>query len=161
MATLNDNIQTYTHHLRLGEIQKAYRGIMTFMSDLKTFFETRYPDMLSSALYFGYMDMTYFALTPRNLKEQKLKIAVVYLHAEARFEFWLAGSNRKVQADTIERLRTVDLGDLVLSKVEPGIDAIVIKPIGEHPDFDHPEWMETILDQAFIQFVKDIESILA
>lgn len=161
MATLNESIQAYTHQLSLGEIQKAYRGIMTFMSDLKTVFEKRHPDMLSSALYFGYMDMTYFAMTPQNLRDQKLKIAIVYLHAEARFEFWLAGSNRKIQAETIERLKHIDLGSLVLSKVEPGVDAIVIKTIEDNPDFDHPETLGVMLDQAFIKFVQDIDAILA
>ena len=53
-------------------IQKAYKGIMTFMSGLKSHLENRYPDYIISALYLGYMDMTYFAFTPAFLKEKKV-----------------------------------------------------------------------------------------
>ncbi len=56
-------------------MQKAYKAIMTFMSGLCTYLEKKYPEYNTSALYFGYMDMTYFAFTPPGLKGKKLKIA--------------------------------------------------------------------------------------
>ena len=36
MDSLNDCVKEYTIQLGKGQIQKAYRGIMTFMSDLKS-----------------------------------------------------------------------------------------------------------------------------
>lgn len=53
---------------------------MDFMLDLRTELEGRYPDYAVGNLYAGYMDMTYFAFTPPDLKEKRLKIAIVYLH---------------------------------------------------------------------------------
>jgi len=96
MESLNEYIKKYKIQLSKGIIQKAYRGIMIFMSGLKNDLEKNYPDFIVSSLYFGYMDMTYFAFTPSDLKNKKLKIAIVFLHEQERFEAWLGGSNRKV-----------------------------------------------------------------
>ena len=82
MEPMNNLVKEYTEQLRKGRIQKAYRGIMAFMSGLVNFMENRYPGHHSSALYSGYMDMTYFAFTPLELKKKNLKIAVVYLHEQ-------------------------------------------------------------------------------
>lgn len=79
--------------MKEGKIQKAYRGIMSFMSELKTFLEQQSPDFVTSSLYFGYMDMTYFAFTPKKLKDKKLKIAIVFLHEDCRFEKYFFNQN--------------------------------------------------------------------
>ena len=110
MGSLNEDIREYTAQLQKGSIQRAYKGIMVFMSELKSALERKYPDYTSSALYYGYMDMTYFAITPPPpLKDKKLKIALVYLHTENRFEYWLAAANRMIQADIIKTLSGKDL----------------------------------------------------
>ena len=93
--SLDDDVREYTAQLRKGKIQKAYKGILTFMSGLRTHMAARYPEVAAGGLYAGAMDMTYFALTPPELKKRNLKIAVVYLHVQNRFEVWLSGSNRK------------------------------------------------------------------
>lgn len=53
MATLNDAITEYNAQLQKGQIQIAYKGIMTFMSRLKTALESSHPDYSVSGLYFG------------------------------------------------------------------------------------------------------------
>ncbi|MDD4089984.1 MAG: hypothetical protein PHP29_09875 [Tissierellia bacterium] len=42
MQSLNDFINEYTTQLRKGQIQKAYNGIMTFMSELKNYMVGRH-----------------------------------------------------------------------------------------------------------------------
>ena len=160
MDSLNNHIQEYNIQLSKGQIQKAYKGIMTFMSGLRTYLESRYPEFTSSALYFGYMDMTYFAFTPSDLKSKKLKIAVVYLHNEGRFEVWLGGSNRKIQGEYIDLMRCKDTGKYNLSKVLPGVDSIIESILVEHPDFDHPEELKKLIEKKTIEFANDISSIL-
>ena len=86
MESINESIKEYATQLSKGRIQKAYKGIMTFMSELRSYLESKYPDYTAGNLYFGYMDMTYFAFTPADLKNKKLKIAVVYLHEKGVFE---------------------------------------------------------------------------
>jgi hypothetical protein len=76
MQSLNESVREYAQ-LQLGQIQKAYKGIITFMSGLKSYLESRHSDYVASGLYFGYMDTTYFAFTPLELKQRSLKIAIV------------------------------------------------------------------------------------
>jgi hypothetical protein len=160
MDSLNDSVREYTIQLGKGHIQKAYKGIMTFMSDLKVYLENQNPDYSASALYFGYMDMTYFAFTPTALKNRKLKIAIVYLHETCRFEIWLAGMNRTIQAEYIAFLSQKNIGRYTLSQILPGVDSIIAFILVKQPDFDHPDELKKRIDEKLIDFVKDIESML-
>lgn len=46
-------------------------SLTVILSDLRIYLEGRHPDYSAGNLYFGYMDMTYFAFTPAALKEKK------------------------------------------------------------------------------------------
>jgi hypothetical protein len=160
MDTLNANIQEYRVQLAKKQIQKAYLGIMTFMSGLSSTLAGRHPDFLVSGLYFGYMDMTYFAFTPTNLKNLKLKIAIVYLHEEGRFEAWLGGSNRQIQAEYIDKLSGKNIGSYKLSKVHPGVDSIIETILTESPDFDRTDELMKEIEDKTLQFVKDMTRLI-
>jgi len=160
MNSLDKFIQEYRLQLSKGYIQKAYKGIMTFMSDLKSYLEKNYPDHFTSALYFGYMDMTYFTFTPHSLKTKKLKIAIVYLHEGGRFEAWLGGNNRKIQAEVIEQLSEKALGTYRLSKPAPGVDSIIETALVDDPDFDKLEELKIQIEKNTIEFINDMTAIL-
>ena len=160
MQSLNSDIREYTKQLELGEVQRAYKGIMIFYSKLRNYFERKYPECKPSALYFGYMDMTYFACTPPELKEKDLKIAIVYVHEENRFEVWLGGKNRKVQAEYIKKMGIMDLGKYSLSKVMPGVDSIIEEIIVNEPDFEKEEKLIQLIESKMLDFSKDISEII-
>jgi len=44
MDSLNNHIEEYMIQLKKGQIQKAYKGIMVFMTGLRTHLEDRHPD---------------------------------------------------------------------------------------------------------------------
>ena len=160
MEPINEYIKEYATQLRKGQIQKAYKGILTFMSVLRSYLESKYPDYNAGSLYFGYMDMTYFAFTPADLKNKKLKIAVVYLHEKGVFEVWLAGINRKIQGEYIALMSRENIGKYKLSQVIPGVDSIIESTLVEKPDFDHPEELKKQIEKKTMEFIKDIISIL-
>lgn len=160
MGSLGDCVKEYTIQLSKGEIQTAYRGIMTFMSDLRSYLERTYPDFAVGALYFGYMDMTYFAFTPSSLKDRRLKIALVYLHEERRFESWLAGSSRRIQTEYAEMLSHKELGPYVLSRIQPGVDSIIASAIVEQPDFDDLDELRRHIEVELVGFVDDMARVL-
>jgi len=160
MNTLNDNVKEYTLQLNKGHIQKAYKGIMNFMSELKAYLERQHPDYITSALYFGYMDMSYFAFTPSILKNKKLKIAIVYLHEECKFELWLAANNRKIKEEYVRILSNKNLGRFTLSQIQPGIDSIIASSIMEQPDFNNLSELKKQLEIRIIEFAKDANSII-
>jgi hypothetical protein len=130
------------------------------MSGLKSHLEKDYPDYYTSALYFGYMDMSYFAFTPPDLKENKLKVAIVYLHEGGRFEAWLGGNNRKIQAEFIEWLSEKTLGKYRLSKPASGVDSIIESVLVEDPDFDKLEVLKIQIEKKTIKFINDMTDIL-
>lgn len=160
MQTLNNSIREYSAQLQKGQIQEAYKGIMSFMSVLKTHLQSRYPQYVVSGLYPGYMDMTYFAFTPPELKDQNLKIAIVYLHKENRFELWLGGSNRKVQAEYIEFFKEKDIAPYKLSHVSPGVDSIIESIVSEQPDFDDAESLMQNIEEKIVEFAEKILFLL-
>jgi hypothetical protein len=75
MKTLNQLIKVYTCLLKQGEVQAAYRGIIEFVGKLRADYTKNYPNYDVSSVYQGYMDMTYFSLSTKLLKEKGLKIA--------------------------------------------------------------------------------------
>lgn len=156
MNSLNEQIKEYTSQLHKGHIQKAYKGIMTIMTDLRSYLTLNYPDYSAGALYFGYMDMTYFSFTPPDLKKKNLKIALVYLHEENRFEVWLAGGNRKIQAEYVKSLAEKNIGKYSVSQIQPGVDAIIAMTIIEKPDFDDPADLKKQIGLSIIDFVRDM-----
>ena len=154
MNSINRAVEEYTEQLKSGRIRQAYRGIMSFMSGLKAFMERLHPDLAFSSLYPGYMDMTYFACTPPALKEKGLKIAIVYLHEENRFELWLSGSNKKIQAEYISLLQTRDTGGCKLSQSKPGVDSILETRLPDQPDFDHAKDLMERIERETIHFME-------
>src|SRR5512137_328971 len=97
MRMLDKDIRELQDRLRDGTIQRAYRGIVSYMSRLRTVFAAQQGERAVSALYQGYFDMTYFALFPESLKKRNLKLAIVFNYQTFRFEVWLAARNRQLQ----------------------------------------------------------------
>ena len=105
--------------------------------------------------------MTYFAFTPADLKNKKLKIAIVYLHEPGRFEVWLGGSNRKIQAEVIELLRHKDIGKYKLSQRLPGVDSIIEATLVNQPDFDDSEELKQQIEGKTLEFINDVRALLS
>ena len=157
---MNREIDEYNIQLQRGDIQKAYRSIIGFMAKFRIYLKRKYPSHIISALYPGYMDMTYFSITPENLKKHNLKIAIVYLHEPNAFEVWLSGVNRSVQAEYIKRLLNRKL-NYRLSMIKPGVDSIVEHRIKTKPDFDRCQVMMSAIESEYLDFEHHVDSVLA
>ena len=160
MKDLNEYVIAYQKQLQEGKIQIAYKGIMSFMGNLKSYLSEMHSDYLVGALYFGYMDMTYFAITTTGLKDKQLKIAVVYLHQENCFELWLSATNKKIQAQYIDKLKDKDLKGYQLSVSQPGIDSIIESRIIDHPNFNESISLKVELDKLTQKFIEDVKEMI-
>ena len=79
--SLNDYKKDYERQIEIGNIPKAYNGLIGYVRSLRTYFINNYPiDYVIGSIYSGNMTITYFPFTPKILKEQKLKIAIVFNH---------------------------------------------------------------------------------
>lgn len=156
--TLSKAMQVYHDALNKGDIQRAYRSILGFMSELRTELEQKYPDYVFSQVYQGYMDMSYFAITPMELRTVKLKVTLVYLHEANRFELWLSANNRNLQKKWIDVLSQSEDMQYRVSEVGVGIDSIVEYIVHVQPNFDARAALKQSLEMNTLRFIKDMET---
>jgi hypothetical protein len=97
MESFQEHINEYRTQLEKGSIQKAYKGLMEYIMDLRTYFKNKYPGyFVSGSIYYGYMDMTYFSFFPESLHRTENR----YLLNHAMFRFESAKVIMQVQSNT-------------------------------------------------------------
>lgn len=160
MRTLEDLMREYQKLLDSGLIQQAYKGLMAYIMELRTLFSKTYPGLNPGSLYHGYMDMSYFPLFPEYLKSRKLKIAVVYLHEKGRFEVWLSGMNKQVQARYCRLFKDANGATYRISTPEIGSDSIVEHTLTGHAGFKDLDTLTELITEGTIIFIQNIERIL-
>lgn len=160
MKTLNDLIEEYTHHLQQSEIQIAYKGILEFLGKLRAEFIKKYPHFDVSSIYQGYMDMSYFSLSTKSLKDKGLKIAIVYLHDKGAFEVWLSARNRyiaKMYASLFNSNFSSDANDF---HDPQNPDAIIECILSPKPNFEDQSSLIDIIDKGVEKFITKISDRL-
>lgn len=156
----NSSLIEYRKQLDIGDIQKAYQVIMSFMSALRAYLAHSNPDYIIGGLYPGYLDMSYFPCTPKVLKAKGLKIAVVYLHGSGTLELWLSGSNKKIMMTYWRVLN--ELKPLKYRLVEPkaGVDALVEVVVIPEVDFSQADKMMIEVEESVLAFSNDFIKLL-
>ena len=162
MESFCEHVNEYKCQLQKGAIQKAYKGLMEYIMDLRTYFKNKYPDYyVSGNIYYGYMDMTYFALNPESLKNKKLRIAIVFIHETCKFEIWLAGINKQIQAKYWKLFKESGWKKYHIVPATKGQDAIIENTLVEKPDFSKLDALTKHIENGSLNFIKEIESFLS
>lgn len=162
MKSLQENMVEFRKQLEKGSIQKAYLGLMEYMMSLKNHFLNEYPDYSTpGSLYNGYMDMTYFSILPKSLKDRDLKIAIVFLYDAFRFEIWLSGRNKQVLARYWEIINRSKWDKYKVVKPAKDVDSVLEHILVENPDFSDLDILTKQIDQGTLKFIQDIERFLA
>lgn len=153
-------IEEYTKQLELGNVAKGYKALMKYLLNLRTHFKHQYPtEFIIGNFYQGYMDMSYFSITPKSLKNQKVKIGLVFNHEKVRFEIWLVGQNKQIQKKYWEMLKTSDWNTYKISKTAK--DSIIEHLLIEKPNFNQMDSLTKKIETETIKFIKDITDVLA
>jgi hypothetical protein len=162
MRSLHENLALYREQLQKGAIQEAYKGLMEYILSLKTHIKNQHPEYaVPSNIYFGYMDMTYFSILPEAFKKRGLKIAIVFLHREFRFEVWLAGVNKEVQADYWKRISESGWNKYHLVPTLKGADSILEHVLIENPDFSDLDGLTNQIEKETLSFIEEVEKFLS
>jgi hypothetical protein len=162
MESFHEYTEEYRKHLEKGAIQKAYKGLMEYIMELKTYFKNKYPDyFVSGSLYYGYMDMTYFSFFPESFKQRQLKIAIVFIHEAFRFEVWLAGYNKQVQSKYWKLIKESGWNQYQLVPSTQGADSIIESIVVDHPDFRDLDALTKQIEGATLKFIEDVEGFLS
>ncbi|MCB0278715.1 MAG: hypothetical protein KDD94_04385 [Calditrichaeota bacterium] len=159
MKSLNESVNEYKKMLAAGDVQRAYRGIVHYMAKLRIHFESAYPQYtVSGAIYQGFMDMTYFAIAPDAFKKAKLKIGIVLMYQPLRFEVWLFGINRPVQAKYLAHFQGRKQAKPHWKK--ENADSIIEAVLVEQPDFDRLEALTRQIESGTIHFLREMQEEL-
>jgi hypothetical protein len=162
MGSFSEYMNEYRNQLEKGAIQAAYKGLMEYIMGLRTHFNNKYPDyFISGSIYYGYMDMTYFSVFPKTLKDRKLKIAIVFLHETCRFEVWLAGVNKQVQSKYWKLFKESGWDKYHIVSTTEGVDSIIEHILVDDPDFSDLDALTKQIERATLKFIKDVESFLS
>ena len=162
MASFHENMNEYKKQLRRGAVQKAYQGLMNYIMGLRLHFENKYPDYsVSGSIYFGYMDMTYFSFFPESLKLRKLKVGIVFVHCTFRFEVWLFGYNKNVQAKYWKMIKESGWNRYRIPLTTTGADSILEHVLVEDPDFSDLDALTSQIERGTLKFIEDVEDFLS
>ncbi len=162
LTSFQDNMNKYRDQLREGAVQKAYQGLMDYIMRLRSYFENKYPDYLvSGSIYQGYMDMTYFSFFPQSLKTRKLKVGIVFVYSTFRFEVWLFGYNKGVQAEYWKLFKESGWNKHRIPPTTKGFDSVVESVLVENPDFSDLDALTKQIEKGAFEFIEDIENFLA
>jgi hypothetical protein len=162
MESFNEYMIEYKKQLEKGAIQEAYKGLMEYVMNLRTYFKNKYPDyFVSGSIYYGYMDMTYFALFPKSLKLRRLKVAIVFIHDTFKFEVWLAGTNKQFQSKYWKIFNESNWNKYPIVPTTKGVDSIIEYVLVDTPDFSDLNTLTKQIEKKTLKFITDIESFLS
>ncbi len=160
MNKLDADVRELQIRLKDGSVQRAYRGIVSYMSRLRGVFADKLGERAVSGLYQGYFDMTYFALFPDELKTRDLKLAIVFNYESFKFEVWLAARNRKVQKRYYELLLKTRYKRHPLIEPATGIDAIASAVLKENFSLETESTLTAQIIDGVTVFEKNIVAFL-
>ena len=157
--TFSQHMQVYKEQIELGSIQQAYKGLLHYIMDLRTHFIHHYQtEFIVGSLYQGYMDITYFPLTPASLKKQQLKIGIVFNHEKIRFEIWLLGRNKQNQKKYWELFKGSDWKKYPISSTPQ--HSVIEHILVENPDFSQLDSLTDSIENGTVEFIQEIAGIL-
>lgn len=132
-----------------------------FIKGFRAYLVHKYPQgHYVGSVYSNESTITYFPFTPTVLKEQQLKIAIVYNHPCNQFEVWLAGQNKTVQKKYWEFFKSSGWNAYhIPTSVETGL-SIVDTMLVVHPDFSNPEALTNQIESGVMAFTDAVASAL-
>lgn len=161
MKSFQESMIEYRKQIKKGDIQVAYRGLMDYFNSLRVYFKKKYPTYsVSGSIYFGYMDMTYFAFFPASLKQRKLKVGIVFLHEAFRFEVWLFGYNKEIQKKYWNLFKEKNWEKYHTPLNLKGVDSILEHVLVDHPDFGGLDTLTKQIENGTLEFIENVESFL-
>ena len=161
MDSFHENMDEFKKQIQKGAIVDAYRGLLEYIMKLRTYFSNNYPDYtISSNIYFGYMDMTYFSVIPHIFKEKKLKIAIVFNYETFGFEVWLSAVNKNVLTKYWKLIKEKKWDKYRIVKPGKGIDSILEYNLVNSPDFRNLDALTKQIERGTLNFIKEVENFL-
>lgn len=160
MPSKQADFDEFRRLLARGAVQRGYRAILSFMTRLRTHFENNLADCAASEIYQGKLDITHFAVFSPLLKQNNLKVVIVFNYKAFRFEAWLVGRNRKIHQQYWELFRRRAWPKYRVKKPATGVFSILECDLAADFDLDEPDKLTSTIATGAVAFIHDIESFL-
>lgn len=162
MESLREYIDEYRKQLKTGYLQAAYKGLMEYITNLRSYLKNKYPGYYASAsVQYGFMDYSYFYFFPGPIRRRNLKIVILFVHDTFTFEAWLAGYNKNVQTKYLKLFKESNWNKYKLAPSVKGVDYILNYTLADNPDFSNPEALTKRIEKGISIFIRDIEEFLS
>jgi hypothetical protein len=159
--SLKRNIELYRKALHVGGVREGYMALMGYLQGLRLHLKNSHPACDVSAVQSGLMDFSYFTFTPKLLKNQKLKVVILFIHDTFHFEVWLAGYNKAVQTKYLKLFKENNWNKHHLASNPKEEDYITDAVLIENADFSDLDTLTSQIEKSTLQFIKDVEGFLA
>jgi hypothetical protein len=167
-TVIGDSVENYNELMNelkdllgKGRIQKAYRYIFDIFSDLGNEIKKDKNKAIScTSLYHGYLDMTYLPVTTENLKNNGLKIAIVFNYSLFQFEIWLSAVNRKKRNEVLDIINQSKWQKYKTIQNNENTDAIIEIKIKGINEFSNKNKIVSLIAKETILFIDDIEEFI-
>lgn len=161
MENYNKLMNDFKDQCARGGIQRAYQYIFALFADVGHEIVRNRNKMISvNSLYHGYLDMTYLPVTTDILKENGLKIAVVFNYSLFRFELWLSAINRKKRTEVLAIMSQSKWKKYKTVENDGNTDALIERAIKGIDDFNDRSGIASLITKESITFINDIESFI-
>jgi hypothetical protein len=94
------------------------------------------------------------------LKLKKLKVGIVFVHRPFRFEVWLLGYNKSVQARYWKLFRESGWNKYRIPPTIKGVDSIIESILIENPDFSDLDTLTKQIESGTLKFIEDVKNFL-
>jgi hypothetical protein len=160
MEPIELSIAEYKKQVQNGTIKKAYQSLMGFFDCLRLQLKARHPDFFISDVHYGLMDYTYLYFFPKSLKQQNLKVAIVFSHDTFTFRVLLAGYNKLVQAKYWKLFKDNNWSLYSLAADAQKSDAITDFIVADKVDFKDLDALTCQVEEGTLKFIREVEDFL-
>lgn len=161
MESLNKNIVEFGMLLKKTQLQQSYKRLLVYIKEIRNYFKETHPEYdVSTNLYQGYMDLTFFTITSQLTRQKDLKYIVVFTYENMQFEVWLAGKNRAVMSEYHKKFKDYQFKNFKLTEDIKGMSSILEHIVVENPNFDELNELTNLIDGGVSEFIKSIDTQL-
>jgi hypothetical protein len=93
------------------------------------------------------------------LKLRKLKVGIVFVHCPFRFEVWLFGYNKGVQAKYWKLFKESRCNIYRIPSTTKGVDSIIEGVLVEKPNFSNLGDLTNQIEKGTLKFIEDVENL--
>ena len=92
--------------------------------------------------------------------ERKLKVGIVFLHKEFRFDVWLFGINKNIQKKYLQLFKDSNWKKYNITSTTRNVDFIIEHVLINNPDFSNLDTLTRQIEKGTLEFIEDVEKFL-